>query len=137
VFTVGRDGNVSVFWVSSTLWCDSPSGRCDRPAKLPGALPPGAHVAVAQQGADVFDVFGVGADGTLNIWWIATGQTWSSRPAEQQRPLSHAGFVDPGGAVVTGTQQAGRQVDAIVIAKDGALHVASVVDYGAWVWADR
>jgi hypothetical protein len=82
-------------------------------------------------------VFAVGSDGALNIWWITDAQAWAARPIVQRRPLSHAGFLEPGSAVATGTQQSGHQVDAVVFAKDGGTRVASAVDFGAWVWADQ
>ena len=76
VFVVGSNGTLYVFWVGSAgTWLHHPIS----PARF---APPGARLAAsAQYGVpDQTDVFVVGSNGTLYVFWVGSALTWLHHP---------------------------------------------------------
>ncbi len=125
VFTVGHDGAVHVAWVvGGGAWATMPGGIT--PA---GQSVPGGAVAAAAQNANQLDVFTIGRDGAIHVAWVVGGGAW----ANGRGGITPAGVAPPTASVAAALQGA-NQLDAFVVANDGAVHVAWEQNNGAWTF---
>ena len=103
---------------------------CAGPHQRAEVRPARAGLAASQQFGwpDQTDVFVVGSDGTLNVFWATGAGGWNG-----PQPISAQGFAPPG-AYVAASEHFGvpGQTDVFVVGSDGALSVCWVDDYGTW-----
>lgn len=95
--------------------------------------PPGSPIAVANQFPSQLDAFVVGNDGAAHVTWESNDGRWSdgSPGAASPARITPANFAPPGASVAT-IKQNDNQLDAFVVANDGAAHVTWVVGSGRW-----
>jgi len=124
VFLVDKNGQLNVFWVNG-------SGAWNGPGKIgpQGNAPSGAPLAASQQfGLNQTDVFLVGNNGQLNVFWVDSSGAWNG-PGK----IGPTGLA-PAGAGVAASQQFGvnNQTDVFLVDNNGQLNVFWVDGSGAW-----
>ena len=124
VFLFDGKGRLNVFWVES-------AGSWNGPVLVgpQNVAPSGAPVAASKQfGLDQTDVFVVGNDGKLNVYWVDGAGNWNG-----PETLGRANFA-PAGAGVAVSQQIGiaNQTDVFVVDNTGRLNVFWVQGNGGW-----
>jgi hypothetical protein len=126
VFAIGNNGQLQVCWLGvgggqNGIVGLGPTGVC----------PPGAAVAASPQyGVDKqTDVFAIGNDGRLQVYWVQGGGNWAGPVAMGPDPN-----VCPPGAGVAASPQYGvaNQTDVFAIGNDGRLQVYWVQGGGNW-----
>ncbi len=120
---VDNTGTLSVFWVDG-------DGNWSGPLAIsqPGFAPAGANVALAHQvTAGQLDAVLVDNTGTLSVFWVDGGGTWSGPLA-----ISQPGFAPPGASVALHYQVSLSQLDAVVVDNTGTLSVFWVAGDGQW-----
>jgi hypothetical protein len=138
LFAVGSTGQLSIFHVlGGGVWGAAPPiGPVSFPPTGQAFAPPGAPLAVSQQfGApNQIDVFVVGNDGRLHVFWSQNGSGWGG-PSR----VSELGFAAPPGAGVAACQRFGvaNQTDVYVVDNNGQLNVFSVVGTDAWTASQK
>ena len=125
VFLIDNNGQLNFFWVDN-------AGAWNGPQKIGpiGLANPGAPLAASQQFGigNQTDVFVVGKNGQLDVFWVDGTGAWSG-------PLAiGAANNAPAGAALAASQQIGiaNQTDVFVIDNNGNLDVFWVVGSGAW-----
>jgi hypothetical protein len=134
-FVVGQDGAVRVTWeVADGHWADGTPGQPGPvPVTPPGFAPPGAPLAVANQGAGQLDAFVTGNDGAVHVSWVVGGGHWADGSPGNPGPASVTPpGLAPQGASVAAAPQGKDQLDAFVTGHDGAIHVSWVSGVGRW-----
>lgn len=120
---VGNDGAVSVMWVAGTGVWQGPV-----PLTRAGFVPPGGHVALANQiSMNQLDALFVANDGSVQVMWVVGGGAWHA-PV----PITGPGFAAPGACIALAHQGSMNQLDAVVVGNDGAVHVMWVTGAEAW-----
>ena len=126
VFLIDKNGQLNVFWVNS-------AGPWNGPVKIgpTGLANPGAPLAASQQfgiGGNQTDVFVVGKNGQLNVFWVDGVGAWGGPEG-----IGSAGNA-PAGASIAVSQQFGanNQTDVFLIDKNGQLNVFWVNSAGPW-----
>lgn len=94
---------------------------------VPNTAPPGALVAAIDQTDWLINVFVVGGDGTLLLYWRAQDAARWSGPLK----LTNPGFA-PAGAAVTAAKQNDNVTVVVVAASDGRPYICWVVGTGNW-----
>ena len=125
VFLIDNNGQLNVFYVNS-------AGPWNGPVKIgpTGLANPGAPVAASQQFgiASQTDVFVVGKNGQLNVFWVDGTGPWGG-------PVGIGGAGNaPAGAGIAVSQQFGanNQTDVFLIDNNGQLNVFYVNSAGPW-----
>jgi hypothetical protein len=126
IFVVDNAGQLNLFW------CDNGAGGWNGPkaiSKAPFAAPAGASVAASR----IFDaasnqtgVFLVDESGTLTVFSVANGGTWSA-----PTPISDSHFTEPGASVAAYADVLG-QTGVFVIDLNGAMNVFLTTPSGGW-----
>jgi hypothetical protein len=124
-FQVAPDGTLQVRWVQS-------GGAWQGPLTISslGFAPRGSRLAVSQQFGipNQTDVFVVGFNGAIDVFWVQSGGAW-------QGPLAITGTgTSTPGAGLTASAQFGvpNQTDVFAVANDRAINVSWVQSAGAW-----
>jgi hypothetical protein len=124
-FGVAPDGTLQVRWVQG-------NGAWHGPLAIsaPGFAPAGSHLAVSQQFGipNQTDVFVVGANGAIDVFWVEGAGTWHG-----PRPITGTGTSTPG-AGLAASNQIGipNQTDVWVVDNNKAINVSWVQGAGTW-----
>ncbi|MFD6159350.1 hypothetical protein ACFWF7_28840 [Nocardia sp. NPDC060256] len=125
IFAVGDNGQLQVFWGQGGDSWQGPVGL--GPTDF---FPPGAPLCASPQYGvpDQTDVFLVGNDGRLYVFWVHGGGTWQGPMG-----LGPADFF-PRGAVVVASPQYGvpNQTDVFAVGNDGRLYVCWIHGEDTW-----
>jgi len=126
VFMVGQNGQLQVFWAVGNGSWNGPIGIGPT-----GLAPAGAHVCASQQfgvAAGQTDVFMVGQNGQLQVFWAEASGGWSGPLG-----IGPTGFA-PAGAPVAVSQQFGaeNQTNVFVVNNSGQLNTFWAEGSGAW-----
>jgi hypothetical protein len=93
----------------------------------------GGHMAAAMQNPSQQDVFAVGRDGALWVWWEVGNGPWTDGTSGRRGPAAITPpKLAPPNAKLTAAKQTENQLDAFVVGDDGALSVSWVVGIGSW-----
>jgi hypothetical protein len=132
VFVVDNKGQLNVFWVEDTKGWNGPLSIGSA-----GLAPAGAPVAVTQHFGvpNRTDVFVVGNNGQVNMFWVIGDGVGGTLPGGWNGPVTigPVGFAPPG-ASLAASQQFGTtdQTDVFVVGSNGQLNVLWAVGTGDW-----
>lgn len=134
-FLVGNDGAGYVTWEDNNgRWADGGPGQ-PGPARITpaGLAPPGSSIALANQTASQLDAFVVGNDGAGYVTWEINNGRWAdgSPGAPSPARITPLHFA-PAGAGIAAIKQNDNQLDAFVVANNGAVHVTWEDNNGRW-----
>jgi hypothetical protein len=87
----------------------------------------GAPIAAANQGSDQVDVFYIDQAGGVRVSWVGGNADWDGPAA-----LTGPNTAPSGGAVTTGQQGDGDQLDLFFVDNTGAVNVMWVGESGPW-----
>jgi hypothetical protein len=93
----------------------------------------GAPVATAIQNRNQTDVFAVGRDGAIHVYWSGDLGPWTDGTSGRSgpAPISPSGLA-PTQAHLATAPQGPNQLDTFVVGNDGAVYVTWVVGGGHW-----
>ena len=123
VFLIDKNGQLNVYWVTGV-------GGWNGPEKIgpTGLANPGTALAASQQfGANQTDVFVVGKNGQLNVFWVTGLGAWNG-----PEKIGPAGNANAATAVAASQQFSANQTDVFLIDKNGELDIFWVSGEGAW-----
>ena len=123
VFFVDQNGQLNICWVDD-------AGAWQGPAPLgpQGLAPSGCSVAASQQfGLTQTDVFLVGNNGQLYVFWVDGAGAWNG-----PLPIGPPGIAKPGSHLATCKQSSLTQADVFLIDNSGQLVVFWVAAGGPW-----
>jgi Matrixin len=122
-FFIDKSGAFNLIWKAQ-------NGKWNAPVKLTGAgfAPSEAHIiSVFQPQNNQLEVFSVGNNGAVNLFWKANNSVWNS-PVQ----ITPANFAQPGSKITAAYQPLNSQLEVFFSDKDGFLNLLWKAQNGKW-----